>query len=51
MMEEIQNSLPSNSTANTYISSILNITDYILNPKQGMFFQYKSIKFCYMYKN
>ncbi|XP_058249175.1 uncharacterized protein abca12 [Hemibagrus wyckioides] len=35
MMEEIQSSLPSNSTANTYISSILDIANYILNPKQG----------------
>ncbi|MCJ8732883.1 hypothetical protein PDJAM_G00216800 [Pangasius djambal] len=35
MMEEIQNSLPSNITANTYISSILNTTNYILNLTQG----------------
>ncbi|KAK3568219.1 hypothetical protein QTP86_000217 [Hemibagrus guttatus] len=38
MMEEIQSSLPSNSTANTYISSILDIANYIMNPKQGTFF-------------
>ncbi|XP_027022078.2 uncharacterized protein abca12 [Tachysurus fulvidraco] len=35
MLEEIHSSLPYNSTANTYISSILDITNYILNPKQG----------------
>ncbi|KAF5903388.1 ATP-binding cassette sub-family A member 12, partial [Clarias magur] len=34
IMEEIQNSLPSNSTAKPYISSILNITNYILGNKQ-----------------
>ncbi|XP_060733092.1 uncharacterized protein abca12 isoform X2 [Tachysurus vachellii] len=35
MLKEIQSSLPYNSTTNTYISSILDITNYILNPKQG----------------
>ncbi|KAM9487078.1 uncharacterized protein abca12 [Clarias gariepinus] len=34
IMEEIQNSLPSNSTAKPYISSILNITNYILGNKR-----------------
>lgn len=53
MMEEIQNSLPSNSTAITYTSSIPNITNYILNPKKGMFFQYKPVnaQLSYTYSN